>query len=78
MAFPLQPLGFNGGGEDSDSLDTSGETALAKGSPGSRDPMRTEQFLLTMVLQRLQHNSRRRRKALALMPLMLGRLGLDG
>ena len=28
LAFPLRPLGFNGGGEDSDSLDTSGEYAL--------------------------------------------------
>ena len=30
LAFLLQPLGFNGGGEDSDSLDTSGEYALAE------------------------------------------------
>ena len=30
LAFPLRPLGFNGGGEDSDSLDTSGEYALAQ------------------------------------------------
>ena len=35
LAFPLRPLGFNGGGEDSDSLDTSGEHALAEpGKPG--------------------------------------------
>ena len=32
LAFPLRPLGFNGDGEDSDSLDTSGEYAL--GEPG--------------------------------------------
>ena len=30
LAFPLRPLGFNGGGEDSDSLDTPGEYALAQ------------------------------------------------
>ena len=30
LAFSLRPLGFNGGGEDSDSLDTSGEYALAE------------------------------------------------
>ena len=30
LAFPLQPQDFNGGGEDSDSLDTSGEYALAE------------------------------------------------
>ena len=30
LAFPLRPLGFNGGGEDSDSLDNSGEYALAQ------------------------------------------------
>ena len=29
LAFPSRPLGFNGGGEDSDSLDASGEYALA-------------------------------------------------
>ena len=30
LAFPFRPLGFDGGGEDSDSLDTSGEYALAE------------------------------------------------
>ena len=29
-AFPFRPLGFNGGEEDSESLDTSGEYALAE------------------------------------------------
>ena len=48
------------------------------GSPGSRDPLRTEQFLSTMVLQRLRHYSQRRQKALALMSWALGHLGLDG
>ena len=48
------------------------------GSPGARDPMRTEQLLLTMVLQRLRQKSRRRLKALALMPWALGHLDLDG
>ena len=39
LAFPLQPLGFNGGGEDSDSLDTSGEYALAEpGKPWFERP----------------------------------------
>ena len=39
LAFPLQPLGFNGGGEDSDSLDTSGENALAEpGKPRFERP----------------------------------------
>ena len=38
-AFPLRPLGFNGGGEDSDSLDTSGEYALAQpGKPRVKRP----------------------------------------
>ena len=36
---PFRPLGFNGGGKDSDSLDTSGEYALAKpGKPRSERP----------------------------------------
>ena len=30
LASPFRPLGFNGGGEDSDSLDTSGEYACAQ------------------------------------------------
>ena len=39
LAFPLRPLGFNGGGEDSDSLDTSGEYALEEpGKPGCERP----------------------------------------
>ena len=39
LAFPLRPLGFNGGGEDSDSLDTSGEYALAQpGKPRFERP----------------------------------------
>ena len=39
LAFPLQPLGFNGGGEDSDSLGTSGENALAEaGKPRFEKP----------------------------------------
>ena len=70
LAFPFRPLGFNGGEEDAHSLDTSGEYALA-------DPMRTEQFFSTVVLQRLQHESRRRLKALALMPWALVHLGLS-
>ena len=39
LAFPLRPQGFNGGGEDSDSLDTSGEHALAEpGKPRFERP----------------------------------------
>ena len=39
LAFPLRPLGFSGGGEDSDSLDTSGEYALAEpGKPRCERP----------------------------------------
>ena len=39
VAFPLRPLGFNGGGEDSDSLDTSGECAFAQpGKPRFERP----------------------------------------
>ena len=39
LAFPLRPQGFNGGGEDSDSLDTSGEYALAEpGKPRFERP----------------------------------------
>ena len=79
LAFPLRPLGFFGGGEDSDSLDTSvSEPWLSLGSPGVSDPVRTEQILLTMVWQRLQHKSPRQLKSLALMLWSLGHLGLDG
>ena len=39
LPFPLRLLGFNGGGEDSDSLDTSGEYALAEpGKPRFERP----------------------------------------
>ena len=39
VAFPLRPLGFNGGEEDSDSLDTSGEYAFAQpGKPRFERP----------------------------------------
>ena len=39
LAFPLRPLGFNGGEEDSDSLDTSDEYALAgPGKPRCERP----------------------------------------
>ena len=39
LAFPFRPLGFNGGGEDSDSLDTSGEYTLAEpGKPRCERP----------------------------------------
>ena len=39
LAYLLGPLGFNGGGEDSDSLDTSGEHALAEpGKPRFERP----------------------------------------
>ena len=72
LAFPFRPSGFNGGEDDSDSLDTS------DGFSGARDLMRMEQFLLTIALQRLRHQSRRRLKALALMPWALSYLGLDG
>ena len=39
LAFPSGPLGFNGGEEGSDSLDTSGEHALAEpGKPRCKRP----------------------------------------
>ena len=39
LAFPFRPLGFNGGEEDSHSLDTSGEDALAEpGKPRCERP----------------------------------------
>ena len=39
LAFPLRPLGFNGGEEDSDSLDTTCEYALAEpGKPRCERP----------------------------------------
>ena len=39
LAFPFGPLGFNGGGEGSDSLDTSGERALTEpGNPRCERP----------------------------------------
>ena len=77
-AFPSRPLGFNSGEEGSDSLDTSGEYALAEpGKPRRRRPYE-KQLSLSMVLQRLRHKSRRRLMALALMPWALGHLGLDG
>ena len=39
LAFPLRPLGFNGGEENSDSLETSGEHALAEaGKPRCERP----------------------------------------
>ena len=39
LAFPFRPLGFNGGGEDSDRLHTSGEYALAEpGKPRCKRP----------------------------------------
>ena len=39
LAFPFRPLGFNGGEEDVDSIDTSGEYALAEpGKPRCERP----------------------------------------
>ena len=39
LAFPFRPLGFNGGEEDSDSLETSVEYALAEaGKPRCERP----------------------------------------
>jgi len=39
LAFPFRPLGLNGGEEDSDSLDTSSEHALAQpGKPRCERP----------------------------------------
>ena len=39
LAFPFRPLGFNGGEEDSDSLDACGEHALAEpGKPRRERP----------------------------------------
>ena len=39
LASPFRPLGFNGGEEDSDSLDTSGEYACAQsGKPRREGP----------------------------------------
>ena len=82
LAFLLQPLGFNGAmlvGRILTALTTLVSVPWPSlGSPGARDPMRMEQFLSTVVLQRLRHHSRRRRKVLALMPWALGHLSLDG
>ena len=47
LAFPLRPLGFNGAGEDSDSLDTSGEHALAElGKPRLERPSEKRTLLV--------------------------------
>ena len=47
LEFPFRPLGFNGGGEDSDSLDTSGEYALAE--PGKPRCERSFENALVLV-----------------------------
>ena len=47
LAFPFRPLGINGGGEDSDSLGTSGEYALAEpGKPRFERPSKNGAILV--------------------------------
>ena len=47
LAFPLRPLGFNGGGEDSDSFDASGEHALIEpGKPRFEGPFENRTILV--------------------------------
>ena len=70
-ALGFRPLGFNDGEEDSDSLNTSGEYALADpGKPRCEKPYENGAAL--------RHKGRTRLEALALMPWALGHLGLDG
>ena len=51
LAFPLRPLGFNGGEEDSDSLVTSGDRTLAEpGKPRCERPYESGADLVDNVV----------------------------
>ena len=69
LGLPVRPLGSNSAEEDSDSLDTSDEYALA--GPGKPRCERPYEDGIDLVDNGVT-------QALALMPWALGHLGLDG